>query len=143
MDPHCGWCYANERSIKDLHDYYKDEFEFEVLSGGMWKGNNVKRGGEAMYDFILPSVIRINQYHNVEIGGPYLDLISDSTYMLSSEWPSKAMMAVALIEPEQMLDYSYNLMRQHFKFGKRYDIEKTYVDALEGISIDKKKFIYI
>lgn len=141
MDPHCGLCYANERSIKDIADYFKSDYDFEVLSGGMWKGDNAKRGGESMYDFLLPSIIRINQFHNVEIAGSYIDLLKDSTYFLSSEWPSRAISSIKKMNEEKALVFSYKLMKQQFMHGKRYDIERTYIEVIEEMGLNRNEFL--
>ena len=99
MDPHCGWSFSNERSISDLFDLLKDEYEFEFLPGGMWDNDNAPRGGQAIRDFIVPSVLRLNNFHNIEISRAYIDLISDSTYLLSSDWAAKAILTVKKLFP--------------------------------------------
>ena len=34
-DAWCGWCYGFSPVIKALHEKYKNQFDFEPLSGGM------------------------------------------------------------------------------------------------------------
>lgn len=34
-DAYCGWCYGFSRVIKKIYEEYKDQLDFEVLSGGM------------------------------------------------------------------------------------------------------------
>lgn len=35
MDPQCGWCYGNSENITALQEVFKDDFDFELLVGGM------------------------------------------------------------------------------------------------------------
>ena len=34
-DAYCGWCYGFSPVIKQIAEEYKDQFDIEVLSGGM------------------------------------------------------------------------------------------------------------
>ena len=43
--PSCGWCYGNE-NITALQEEFKNEFDFELLVGGMWLGQNAPEGGD-------------------------------------------------------------------------------------------------
>lgn len=40
MDPQCGWCYGNSENITALQKEFEEEFDFELLVGGMWLGKN-------------------------------------------------------------------------------------------------------
>ena len=141
MDPHCGWCFGNVRSISDVYDSIKDTFDFEILPGGMWSGKEAPRGGQAMKDFLLPNIIRLNHFANADIENAYIDLIQDSTYMLSSDWPSQAIITIKELYPDKVLKFTHALMNAQFQDGKRFDVERTYVDVLKSLDINPKKFI--
>ncbi len=38
-DALCGWCYGFSPVITAIHEKYKDELDFEVISGGMVTGS--------------------------------------------------------------------------------------------------------
>lgn len=134
MDPHCLRSYANENAVKELYRSIKDNYIFEVLPGGMWKKENAPRGGREMKGFIQPLKGQDN------IADSYYDLIEDSTYLLASDWPSQAIVAINEIKGEKTLDFAYALMKQQFSLGKRYDIERTYLDAMDSIDLDLNDF---
>lgn len=141
MDPQCGWSFSNERSITDLHDLLKDEYDFEFIPGGMWNNGNAPRGGKAIKDFILPSVLRLNHFNNTEISNAYLDLIGDSTYLLSSDWAAQAILTVNKLFPSKSLAFMHALMREQFVNGNRYDIERTYLNVVETLELDSESFL--
>jgi putative protein-disulfide isomerase len=136
MDPHCGWCYANRQSVEDLYDLLPAEFEFDILPGGMWINKHSVRGGKAIKDFLLPSIIRLNEFSNADISSKYIDLIQDSTYLLKSDLVSEAINAVNVLWPKKGLYFAHALMKQQFANGNRYDVEKTYKLAIEEIELD-------
>ena len=44
MDPHCGWCYGNNRSMSDLYDLLQNEYDFEIIhdhQAVVEKGNKI------------------------------------------------------------------------------------------------------
>ena len=59
FDTLCGWCYGFSPVIKQIADKYGDEFDFEVISGGMMMGERVQPAS-VMADYIL------NAYKTVE-----------------------------------------------------------------------------
>lgn len=141
MDPQCGLSFSNERSISDLHDLLKDEYDFEFIPGGMWQNGNAPRGGKAIKDFLLPSVLRLNHFSNTEISDAYIDLIGDSTYVLSSDWASQAIVTINNLIPEKSLMFIHELMREQFIKGNRYDVERTYLNVLEKLEINADTFL--
>lgn len=140
MDPHCGWCYGNNRSMSDLYDVLQNEYDFEILPGGMWLNGNAPRGGQAIKDFLIPGIIRLNHFSGCEIGDPYIDLVQDSTYLMSSLWPSRAIIAVQELYGNRVFSFTETLMSEQFQKGKRYDIEKTYLDVLEKEDLESNNF---
>lgn len=136
MDPHCLRSYANEHAVKELFESVKDKYAFEVLPGGMWKKEQALRGGQAMKNFLQPFINEGKGLKSIGISSSYNDLIQDSSYLLSSEWPSQAIIAVKEIQKEKTLDFAHALMQQQFSNGSRYDIESTYIDAIESIDMD-------
>ena len=141
MDPQCGMSFSNERSIRDLYDLLGDEYDFEFIPGGMWNNNIAPRGGKAIKDFLLPNILRLNSIASTEISDAYIDLISDSTYLLSSDWASQAIITVNKLFPKKSLAFIYGLMREQFINGNRYDIEKTYLNVLESLELDVDLFL--
>jgi protein-disulfide isomerase-like protein with CxxC motif len=140
MDPHCIGSFASLRVIQDLIDHLIGNYEFEILPGGMWINKNSRRGGRAIKDFLLPSIIRSNEFSNAGISKAYIDLIEDPSYLLNSTLPSQGIMAIKTLYPEKSIDFAHQLMKQQFVYGRRYDIEKTYINALNDLNLDISSF---
>ncbi|MDV4149304.1 hypothetical protein R0131_00480 [Clostridium sp. AL.422] len=45
-DSACPWCYAFTPIVKQLYDNYKEDFDFEILSGGLILGDRIKLTGK-------------------------------------------------------------------------------------------------
>lgn len=140
MDPHCIRSYVNEEAVKELYQSLKDKYVFEVLPGGMWKKEIAPRGGDAIKEFLQPLIDRREKTQKNDISDSYQDLIQDSSYLMASDWPSQAIVAVNEIDEKETLDFAYALMKQQFGVGKRYDVEGTYLDAMDSIDMDFKEF---
>lgn len=140
MDFHCAWSYANQKAILDLSNLLKKEYRITILPGGMWDKNHSIRGGKAIKDYLLPTIVRINENHNGAISQHYIDLIQDSSYLFSSEIASKAILAMNEVCPEKSIAFAGQLMNNQFEKGMRYDVEKTYNDALSDLQIDHEEF---
>jgi len=126
--------------MSDLYDLLQNEYDFEILPGGMWLNSHAPRGGQAIKDFLLPNIIRLNHFSGCEIGDPYIDLIQDSTYLMSSQWPSQAIIAVQELYGNKVFSFTKKLMSEQFQKGKRFDIEKTYLDVLKAEKLDSNNF---
>ena len=105
-DALCGWCYGFSPVIRRFHQHYADEFDFDVLSGGMMTGERVKPVSESMA-YIEQAYKVVEARTGVRFGDDYLtNLLRPGTYMSDSEKPGMAMTLFKAIlpGPDQVLD---------------------------------------
>jgi PiT family inorganic phosphate transporter/sodium-dependent phosphate transporter len=68
-DAYCGWCYGFSPVIKTIYEKYKDQFEFETISGGMIPVESTQHIG-VIANYILDA------YKTVENMFVYLQILS-------------------------------------------------------------------
>lgn len=140
MDPQCGWCYGNSKNITAIYNEFKDEMEFELLSGGMWVGKNAPQAGEQISSYIVPQIPRLTAYTGMEISNEFKTLISNSDYVLSSLEPSAAIVLFKKMAHEKAVYMSKEVQQALFVDAKPLDELETYLPILEKYNLDKEKF---
>ncbi|SFB25978.1 hypothetical protein [Clostridium frigidicarnis] len=68
MDPMCGWCYGFSDVITKINDRYKEDFEFTILPGGMWRDENVKKMNSELASYIKSHNKQIESLTNKHFG---------------------------------------------------------------------------
>src|SRR5690349_7554205 len=71
FDAYCGWCYGFSPVIEKLEEHYRNEFPFEVLSGGMIPDENPKPIS-AMAGYISKAYKRVEELTGVKFGEDFL-----------------------------------------------------------------------
>jgi len=140
MDPQCGWCYGNSDNITALQEEFKDDFDFELLVGGMWLGENAPLGGDGLSQFIQNHAPRMAATTGVTVDSNYYELAKDSTYTFSSLEPSAAIQLIKEIAPDKVFSFAKKVQRALFTEGKRLDKKEIYLEILKTMSIDTAVF---
>lgn len=140
MDPQCGWCYGNSKNIIDLRENFKDKFEFELLLGGMWIGNDAPKGGNGLNQFIKAHAPRMEKTTGVEVGVKYYELTNDITYQFSSLEPCAAIQIIKENYPDRAFEFTSNVQKALFIDGDKLDNINVYLKILKQMKIDDKLF---
>ena len=140
MDPQCGWCYGNSDNITTLREKFKDDFDFELMAGGMWLGQNAPVGGDNLSQFIEIHAPRMAATTGAKVDSNYYKLAKDSTYIFSSLEPSTAIQLVKDIAPDQIFQFAKKVQFALFVEGKRLDNKETYLQILKSMSLDTATF---
>ena len=77
-DAYCGWCYGFCPVIKKIFDQYKNQLDFEVLSGGMILAEEAKHISVTA-DFIKKAYSVVEEHTGVKFGTDYLWHINHQT----------------------------------------------------------------
>lgn len=141
MDPLCGWCYGNTVNTNKLYEKYKDVLEFEILPAGMWTGDNARKQSKAMAEYIKKHDLQVQQSTGTPFGETYFKLIADENIILDSEVPSRAIVTVKNIWPMYALEFSIEVQRARYWFGKDLNVEETYLSICEELKLDKQQFL--
>lgn len=140
MDPQCGWCYGNSSNIQTIANEFKDIFDFELLVGGMWLGENAPIGGEQLYDFLKSNGPQMEARTQMPLSGSFYELALDSTYTFSSLPASAAIVLIKQLVPEKGMLFAKDVQKSQFAQGKRLDRIETYESILKALEIEVSVF---
>lgn len=140
MDPQCGWCYGNSNNSSRLYESFQNQFDFELLVGGMWLGENAPNGGENLEQFIRSNGPRMEATTNMPLSEDFYKLCKDTTYSFSSLPGSAAIVLAKQISPSNSFAFTQAVQKAQFFYGKRLDSTETYLTILRELNIDADKF---
>lgn len=90
FDALCGWCYGFSPVIKAVYEQLHDQFDFEVISGGMVLGNQAGPVG-VVAPFIESSYKAIEETTGITFGEGFLRNVERGDMILDSEKPAIAL----------------------------------------------------
>jgi putative protein-disulfide isomerase len=135
FDTLCGWCYGFSPVIKKLVEQYGDEFEFEVISGGMVTGERVQPAS-VMADYILDAYPRLETMTGVKFGELYLDMLREGTRRQSSFEPSLVMTTFKHLLPEKAVFFAHDLQKANYYDGLDLNDFANYQSLIEHYGLD-------
>lgn len=141
-DAWCGWCYGFSEVIKKVYSTYKNQMDFEVLSGGMILPEHpVAIGASAKY--IESAYPRVEQLTGAKFGEDYLWHIRHpdaSDWFPHSEKPAIALCVFKEFLPDQQVSFAADLQYAlHFE-GRDLTDDEAYRLLLDKYNIDTEEF---
>ena len=140
IDPHCGWCFGNSDNALDIYQQFKSEFNFELLVGGMWLGEQAPKGGTSFSQFISAHAPRMMETTGAKLPEPFYKLTRDETYTFSSLEPCAAIVAIKQLAPHRAFEFAHEVHSAIFVDGSRLDDISSYIPVLENLDIDVEAF---
>ena len=140
FDPMCSWCYTFNPIMEKLHAKYKHKVNFTVVTGGMIVGPKVRTISE-IAEFIIAGHKDMQNMTGVTFGKPYLDLVKEGSTILSSERPSRAVVAFRNQNPEMAIEFSHHLQKLFFLEGYNLNEDSTYLKIAERFDLNGKNFL--
>lgn len=140
FDPMCGWCYGFSPVITELTNHYRDQYHFDILSGGMVIGDREGPIG-SMSEYILSAIPRLEEYTGVKIGEPYIEILKDGTYFSSSEMPSIAIQVFKHLSDKNAISFAEDVQKALFQHGKSLNDINTYLELIRTYGIDGEEFV--
>jgi len=135
FDVLCGWCYGFSPVIKKLAEKYQDDFNFEVISGGMVTGDRVQPAS-VMADYILKAYKQVEATTGVKFGEPYLDMLREGSRIQSSFEPSLVMTTFKQFASEKAVFFAHDLQKLNYYEGKDMNDFSNYKSTVEKYGID-------
>ena len=140
-DALCGWCYGFGPVVEQLHARWHHAFPFEVMSGGMVRGAQV-RPIRHMAGYIRQSAPQLARTTGVTLGKKFLDgLLTQGNYVSNSEPPARALVAFRRYRPDQQLAFARALQQAFYGEGKDLNHDATYRALATGFGLDADKFM--
>jgi len=141
FDPICGWCYGFSGTIVDLFNKRKDEFNFEVIAGGMITGSRIAPYS-TMKNYIHGAYKRVEDMTGAKFGQAYLhDLLASSDKLMNSEPPSRALVTFRTFLPEQVVLYAHELQKKQYVEGRDFNDTSVYEELATKFGISPEAFM--
>ena len=141
-DAYCGWCYGFSPIMKKIAEAYKDEFEIEVLSGGMLIGEQVQPISK-IAPYIQSAYKRVEELTGIKFGEDFLWHINNpeqSDWRMNSEKPAIALCIFKEYYPFRQLEFASELQYALNYEGRDLDDNEAYRHLLEKYSIQPETF---
>src|ERR1700679_2530222 len=141
-DAYCGWCYGFSPVIKKIADQYKNDFDIEVLSGGMIIGEQVQPI-ERIAGYIQSAYKNVEELTGIKFGEDFLWHINhadQSDWYMNSEKPAIALCVFKEFYPERQLEFAGDLQYALNYEGRDLNDDEAYRHLLEKYGIHPEAF---
>ena len=141
-DAWCGWCYGFSPVIKSLHEKYKNQFDFETLSGGMIPVESTQHIGK-IAGYIKGAYKIVEEMTGIKFGSDFLWHINNPDL---SDWhPNSEMAAIAMsilkdINPARSIEFAADLQFALYSEGRDLTDPEAYRHLIEKYEFDPKVF---
>ena len=137
-DAYCGWCYGFDKIFTKFYENHSD-VEIEIISGGLFFGDNSKKIKE--YGYFQEGNKKISEMYDIEFGEEYNKVLEEGEMILNSIHPAIAMDVVKEFIPNsKLLNFAYDIQCKFFIEGKSLSEVKTYVELSDKYEIDSSDF---
>lgn len=141
-DAYCGWCYGFSPAIKKTSEKYKENFSFEVLSGGMIITDTPKHISITA-GYIKEAYKNVEKLTGVQFGQDYLWHIFNadkSDWFPSSEKPAIALCIFKEYYPDQQIAFASDLQYALHYEGRDLCDDEAYRHLIEKYAIPSEEF---
>ena len=125
--------------MQALHDYYGQEFDFEILSGGMIPEEKTGLVTEVV-GYPNDSYKKVEETTGIIFGQAFLQNLEKGEMMFSSEMPAIALSVFKSIEPKKAMEFARNIQESIFFDGKNSNDVELYRYLAVNYSIDPDEF---
>lgn len=141
MDTMCGWCYGFSDVITKIHEKYKEVYDFNILPGGMWIGDNVKTMNHSLGDYIKGHNRRIEELTGRKFGeGFNKNILENNNIVLDSFPGAKAVVLIQRLKKDIAFNFLKKIQEALFIEGKDTNNLETYTEIAESFGISKEEF---
>lgn len=141
-DAYCGWCYGFSPVMKKFAAEYKEQFSFEVLSGGMII-SDPPRPIAIMAGYIQQAYKVVEERTGIRFGSDFLWHINNpdkSDWFLNSEKAAIALCVFKEYHPEMQVDFASDLQYALNYEGRDLMDDEAYRHLLAKYNIPAEEF---
>jgi putative protein-disulfide isomerase len=140
-DALCGWCYGFSPVMLEFYHKYKDEYAFEVFSGGMVTGLKEGEIGKVA-GYIKHAYHDVENYTGVKFGKPFLNnILEEGSTWFSSVKPAVALSIVKEQHPEKAIEFASALQKAVYYDGIEPEKPESYLPYVEPLGFDRQDFL--
>ncbi len=139
-DALCGWCYGYSGVMKAIYEQHIDDFNFEVISGGMVLGERAGALSESR-ELIESHYPRVEETTGVKFGEPFLAALQEGTRYFSSEKPAIALSVFKYFLPQKAILFAHDLQFAIYNGGIDLEIDENYLSLIAKYDIPNDEFL--
>ncbi|SHJ94125.1 putative protein-disulfide isomerase [Clostridium cavendishii DSM 21758] len=141
MDTMCGWCYGFSDVITKIEEKYKEDYDFEILPGGMWTYDNVKTMNKSLGEYIKGHNSRIEELTGKKFGQNFNEnILGNSDIFLDSLPGAKALVLIQKLNKDITFKFLKKIQEAFFVHGKNVNQIETYTEIAESFGMSKEIF---
>ena len=141
MDTMCGWCYGFSDVITKIQEKYKEDYDFSILPGGMWVGENSKVINDSLGDYIKGHNTKIEELTGKRFGDGFNKNILKNTDMVLDSFPgAKAIVLIQRLKKDATFSFLKKVQEAFFVQGKNTNNLETYIKIAESFGISREEF---
>lgn len=141
-DTYCGWCYGFSKVITCIEEEYKNQFDFEVLSGGMILPEQPKHFAP-LAKYIQGAYKRVEELSGIKFGEDFLWHVfhpEETDWHPSSEMPAIALCIFKEYHPEKAVQIAADLQYALNYEGRDLTDKGAYRHLLAKYNIPEEEF---
>jgi putative protein-disulfide isomerase len=141
-DAYCGWCYGFSPVMKEIELQYREQLQFEVLSGGMIIGEEKHHIG-LIANYVSRTYKNVEELTGISFGKDYLWHVFNpdkSDWHLDSEIPAIALCVFKEYYPERQVEFAADLQFGLHCEGRDLTDDEAYRHLLEKYNIPPTEF---
>ncbi|MGK7393806.1 MAG: DsbA family protein [Candidatus Cyclobacteriaceae bacterium M3_2C_046] len=140
-DALCGWCYGFSPVIEKFYQQYKENFSFEVLSGGMVTGPRIGPIGQVA-GYIEKAYQDVEQITGVKFGDAFLyNILKEGSAVFTSVPPALAMSVFKSFDPEQSILFARAIQQAIYYDGLAPEDFEGYGKLAQKFNLESTTFI--
>lgn len=139
-DPLCGWCYGFSSVMKKIQSEFKNDIDFDIISGGMVIGDQEGPVGD-FANYILNTIPRVEDYTGVTFGEPYKEKLKDKSFYQSSLKPCIALEAFKTFNTKDAIFFASSLQEEVYLNGNDLQHDSIYKKLIKPFGIDETGFL--
>lgn len=138
-DALCSWCYGFSGVMSKIYQDYKNDFSFEVISGGMILGDREGPISNSS-ELIKAHLPRVEETAGVVFGEGFWKVLEEGTQFQSSEKPSIALSVFKSFLPEQAVLFAADLQKAKYTDGIDLSADESYLPIINKYGINPEDF---
>ncbi|MDP5171783.1 MAG: DsbA family protein [Bacteroidia bacterium] len=143
FDPLCGWCYGFHEVMERIETSYGKQFEFQVLTGGMVRGDRVGPIGKVAA-YIKEAYKTVEQRTGVTFGEGFLtNILAPGTAVFDSDPPSKAFVAIKHHAPDRQVAIASAIQKVIYQDGMEPAKPASYQAVAQEFGLDPNELLRI
>lgn len=141
MDTMCGWSYGASDVITKIQEKYKDDYDFNLLPGGMWTGDNVEKMSIDMRDYVKGHNAEIEKSTGKKFGEGYnKNILGDDSVLLDSFPGAKAVVVIHKLKKEVEFSFLKKIQDAFFVYGRDMNSLEVYTEIAKSFNISSEEF---